>query len=97
MRFDVLMKAPKVKDYFVDPIFSVCAATSCTITTTKTGCTTPNTACISWLYAGTYTYWTQDPATLQPLYFMQVNPAVGNWFMAIYFVPEINMWTVGSF
>jgi len=75
----------------------VCGTTKCTITTTKANCVLPGSAatCFSQFYAGDYAYWQTDPNG-QPMYYKAAtyNGASLNYFLAIYFVPEVNSWTI---
>ena len=94
VRIMLIHDYPNLRFYLV---VTVCGPTKCDVTTTKSGCTTVTASCVSWAYAGTYTFWQIDTSTNRPMYYKQVPAQLGgNWFMTLYFVPEINRWTVSS-
>ena len=78
-------------------VLIVCGSTSCSITSTKTNCGTASADCISAFYTGSYTFLQAD-SNGQPIYYKAatLNGIPLNYFLYLFFVPEINVWTVGD-
>ena len=81
-------------------IFLVCGtplATTCVVASTKSNCDTATASCFSSFYTGTY--WAFNEVNGQLMYAKQATingVALPNQYIYIFFVPEINYWTVSK-